>query len=559
MVFYDVMFIFSMILTIVYAMLWHKHFDVHITLLFIFIPIANAGYMLIGRAQSPDVAMTANKIIYLGGCYLVLFILLSVLSLCRVELPRIVRGVLILLTTLVYLSVLTIGYSELFYKKFSMEIVNGEAVYHKEYGIMHSVCYGMIMVYFLIALAAAVYSWFKKRDVPNRIIALVFAPAAVAMIGYLLRNSTRCEIMPLVYTVSQVIYLIIVRRMLLYDIVDSAINSLAETGATGFISFDRKLRYLGCNETARKIVPELDSLTVDKPIAGKSELGRKLRGWLDAFRMDDKRNAAHLERNGKSYQVQVNHLVDGTRRRGYQLLLTDDTDNQKLIRMMRDYNNDLANEVAAKTADIVRMHDRLILGMAVMVESRDNSTGGHIRRTSKNVRILIEEMQKAGDPRLTDAFCRNIIKAAPMHDLGKIAVDDDILRKPGRFTPEEFQKMKAHAAEGARIVHEILKETDDQAFHILAENVAHYHHERWDGSGYPEGLKGEEIPLEARIMAIADVYDALVSKRVYKDSMSFEQANAIIMEGMGSQFDKDLERYYVAARPRLEAYYMENA
>jgi diguanylate cyclase (GGDEF)-like protein len=120
---------------------------------------------------------------------------------------------------------------------------------------------------------------------------------------------------------------------------------------------------------------------------------------------------------------------------------------------------------------------------------------------------------------------------------------------------KKVEKMKKHAAEGARIVHEILKDTDDMEFHLLAENVAHYHHERWDGSGYPEGLKGRQIPLEARIMAIADVYDALVSKRCYKDSMPFDKADAIIMEGMGTQFDKSLEKYYVAARPKLEEYY----
>ena len=125
----------------------------------------------------------------------------------------------------------------------------------------------------------------------------------------------------------------------------------------------------------------------------------------------------------------------------------------------------------------------------------------------------------------------------------------------GVSTPEEFEKMKAHAAEGARIVREILKGTDDDYFRQIAENVAHYHHERWDGSGYPEGLKGEEIPLEARIMAVADVYDALVSKRVYKESMSFDQAHAIIMEGMGKHFDARLEPCYLAAKPRLEAYY----
>ena len=171
------------------------------------------------------------------------------------------------------------------------------------------------------------------------------------------------------------------------------------------------------------------------------------------------------------------------------------------------------------------------------------------------MRILIDEIKKEGELKLSDEFCKCIIKAAPMHDIGKIAVDDVILRKPGRFTDEEFKKMQIHSAEGARIVHEILKETDDETFKKIAENVAHYHHERWDGSGYPEKLKGEEIPLEARIMAIADVYDALVSKRVYKESMSYQEADRIIMEGMGTQFDDRLKKYYEKARPRLEAYY----
>ena len=192
-----------------------------------------------------------------------------------------------------------------------------------------------------------------------------------------------------------------------------------------------------------------------------------------------------------------------------------------------------------------------------MVESRDNSTGGHIRRTSEVVRILIEEILKDNTLNLSDEFCENLIKAAPLHDLGKIAVNDVVLRKPGRFTPEEFQQMKFHAEEGARVVHEILIDSDDKEYCRIAENVAHYHHERIDGSGYPKGLKGDDIPLEARIMAIADVYDALVSKRVYKDSFSFEKADTIILEGMGKQFDSRLKKYYIAARPRLEAYYSQ--
>ena len=206
----------------------------------------------------------------------------------------------------------------------------------------------------------------------------------------------------------------------------------------------------------------------------------------------------------------------------------------------------------------VDMQDKLVLGMATMVEGRDNSTGGHIKRTSKVVELIVDEMIKDGDTSLHHRFCTNVIKAAPMHDLGKVAIDDAILRKPGKFTPEEYAEMKKHPVEGARIVGEILEGTSDHYFREIAINVAHYHHERWDGSGYPEGLKGEEIPLEARIMAIADVYDALVSKRVYKEEFSFEKANQIILEGMGTQFDKGLEKYYRQAREKIEKFYQEN-
>lgn len=228
---------------------------------------------------------------------------------------------------------------------------------------------------------------------------------------------------------------------------------------------------------------------------------------------------------------------------------------EKLAEIRAKFNDELKKEVEEKTKHIEALNDSFILGMATMVESRDNSTGGHIRRTSDVVRILTDTIRSGEALQISDDFCKNLVKAAQMHDLGKISVDDDILRKPGRFTPEEFDKMKVHAAEGARVVHEILKDTDDTDFRVIAENVAHYHHERMDGSGYPEGLKGEEIPLEARIMSIADVYDALVSKRVYKDSYSFDRADQIILEGMGTQFDPGLKVYYETARPKLEEYY----
>ena len=344
-------------------------------------------------------------------------------------------------------------------------------------------------------------------------------------------------------------------RICLYNIDDTVIDSLVGNGETGLVSFDFDFNYLGSNATAKGIFPELCELKVDENIGNNEILKSNILKWLTDFRKDNENNSFYYKKDDKEYLADIQYLIDGNIKRGYYIFLKDDTANRNYISLVNSYNSDLKIEIAQKTEHITEMHNNLVLSMATMVESRDNSTGGHIKRTSEVVRMLITEITKDNELELPWEFCRKVIKAAPMHDLGKIAVDDAILRKPGRFTDEEFEKMKAHAAEGARIVHEILKDTDDTDFARIAENVAHYHHERWDGSGYPEGLKGDEIPIEARIMAVADVYDALVSKRVYKEKMSFEKADSIIMEGMGKHFDKRLEKYYVKARPKLEEFY----
>lgn len=556
--YYQSMLVLSIVLTVIYILMWHKHFDVHITLMFVLVPMTNLGFVLLSQAQTLEEALAFNKLTYLGGCYGMLIVLFIVFSLCDLPMNRWLRSVLLLISTAVYMSVLTMGYSPVFYESVSLNSESGTALVDKQYGVMHTVFLVMVCLYFAGSIGAMVYSYVRKNQVSRKMIYLLFLPVLVCMVCYFAgrRVFPRIDLLPAAYNLALAVYLVIVSRISLYDVTDSAVDSLVQTGDTGFISFDFKLHYLGSNETAKQIIPQLNDLTVDRAMDRAPMMKETARVWLEAFQQDEGNNQAHYETDEQSFLVKVNYLFDGKRKRGYQIFLTDDTQDQQFIKLLNSFNSELQQEVARKTRHIEDMHDQLILGMATMVESRDNSTGGHIRRTSEGVRLLIEEMWESGDPHLTDSFCRNIIKAAPMHDLGKIAVDDKILRKPGRFTPDEFDVMKTHAAEGARIVREILKGTDDKEFQQLAENVAHYHHERWDGSGYPQGLKGEQIPLEARIMAIADVYDALVSKRVYKDSMSFAAADAIMMEGMGKHFDKHLEPFYVSARPKLEAYYL---
>ena len=154
---------------------------------------------------------------------------------------------------------------------------------------------------------------------------------------------------------------------------------------------------------------------------------------------------------------------------------------------------------------------------------------------------------------LPHTIVRNIEYAALMHDIGKIVVSDRILRKPGKLTEQEFEQMKKHAEVGGEVVREVLSGITDEEYLSFASDIATYHHERWDGTGYPKGLKGEDIPLSARIMAIADVFDALVSERCYKEAMSPEEAFKVIKEESGSHFDPNLAEVFLNHREEFKS------
>lgn len=219
--------------------------------------------------------------------------------------------------------------------------------------------------------------------------------------------------------------------------------------------------------------------------------------------------------------------------------------------VLADTFNEMTDSLATKSRKILAIQDSIIRGMAVMVEQRDNSTGGHINRTSDCVKVFMNFLQNSDKYSFAPSFVKAVIKAAPMHDLGKIAVDDKVLRKPGRFTDEEYEIMKEHAAVGHRIVDMVLAEVDDQEFKSVTRNVAHYHHEKWNGTGYPEGISGEHIPIEARIMALADVFDALVSKRCYKEAMGYDKAFEIIKNDLGTHFDPELGQLFLECKDEL--------
>ncbi|WP_426162099.1 response regulator [Pseudoduganella sp. R-34] len=223
---------------------------------------------------------------------------------------------------------------------------------------------------------------------------------------------------------------------------------------------------------------------------------------------------------------------------------------------LRDQNEFLEQEVRERTREVVAIQDVTILAMASMAETRDSETGNHIRRTQFYVKALAERLK--GHPRfsavLTDSYINLLFKSAPLHDIGKVGIPDRILLKPGRFEPHEFEIMKTHTTLGrAAIEHAERSLGTPMAFLSIAKEIAHSHQEKWDGSGYPEGLAGEAIPVSARLMAVADVYDALISRRVYKDGMPHEQAVQIITEGKGKHFDPDIVDAFIGLQEEFRA------
>ncbi|WP_433741060.1 HD-GYP domain-containing protein [Pseudomonas putida] len=210
---------------------------------------------------------------------------------------------------------------------------------------------------------------------------------------------------------------------------------------------------------------------------------------------------------------------------------------------LRNKNDFLEQEVQRRTREVTAIQDVTVQAMASLAETRDNETGNHIRRTQHYVKLLAELL--CNHPRfrhfLTDETIHRLFMSAPLHDIGKIGIPDHILLKPGRFTEQEFEIMKTHTTLGR----DAIQRAEDQLgicveFLRLAKEIAYSHQEKWDGSGYPQGLAADDIPISARLMAVADVYDALISRRVYKAGMTHEQAVEIIRQGRASHFDPDI-------------------
>lgn len=554
--YYAVMSVLASINLIVFLMLFReKKLNYYILALLAIITISNAGNFFLATANSIEEAIIAKKIYYVGGCFMPPIMLILIVRMCNISVRKWIENLFSFYSFVVYTMVFSIGYSKIYYKSVNLIQEDGATVIVPEYGIGHMFFYVLLYGYLLLGMGILVYSLRNKNQLSRKnlwaLLGMEIMTILIFLLGRMINPSL--EMMPLTYVVDGWLLLYLSRRVSMYNLEDNIVSSIGKQDDYGYIMFDKNRNYLGANELAIKILPELSSCKIDRPIKDCDSL-QFLQVELDEYeKLND--TLFELDRGDEHYEGHINQIWYADMAVGYLFEIENATDRYRYTQLLSKYNDNLRSEVAEKTEHIQNIQTKVLLGMANLVENRDGNTGGHIKRTSDVIEILINTIRENHILTLEEKFCRAVIKAAPMHDLGKIGIDDKILRKPGRLTDEEFAVMQTHAPRSGELVESILKDVEDEYFVTIAKNMARHHHEKWNGAGYPDHKKGEDIPLEARIMAVADVYDALVSKRCYKEPMSFEEAYKVMMESMGNHFDPQMQEVFVKSQKKLEAYY----
>ena len=531
-------------------------------ILFIVSFVANYGCAFESFASTLGESLCGTQIYFIGNTLTFVFLLFVIADICTIELNRHVERLFFIVAFIIMVLVAVCNHTDIFFKNLSLSYYYGSAFLEKEYGILYFVYPSFIIFTCLACITVILVSLAQERKISLKtvryLLVILLGTGIAAVITKI--AGVKFEIYPFINIILLAALLIVFRRASMYDMTENLINVYSQRQEYGYITFDNKRHFLGCNEFAQSLIPALRDAQIDEYLkTDASPAFSTILKWIDEWE-SDRKNELKITNGELTALATIRYIRSGNRIVGYLIEMRDVSVHQKQLDNLEGSQHSLEMQVEEKAQKIHDMQNSIITGIASMVESRDNSTGNHIRRTSEGVRIFVDQIKKHKEyDYLDQQFCLDVIKAAPMHDLGKIAVHDAVLQKPGRFIQEEYDEMKEHTTEGANIVLEVLREVDDTKFKQIAVNVAHYHHEKWNGEGYPCGLKGEEIPIEARIMAFADVFDALVTRRCYKDPYDYDTAFDIMEKEFGSHFDPELGKIFLECKAALGAMYTLDA
>lgn len=493
------------------------------------------GYLFEMTSKSMEQALMAVKIIYVGKPVIIFSMLFFVMGYCKVNMSNIMKTILILIHTGISCLVLFCEKNTLYYNK--IEFVDEGLFPHLKLG--HGIVYklfALLMVAYFVAIFVVAIRRFRTSN--NKYIkknsAVLILVDLICCTGYglfLLRVTNGYDTTLPSLLISTFLMSYCLSNYSMLDMVATAKDYAMNQFNDGIVLLDYDDDIVYENNLARNI---------------KHKLGCDDIAFVDYIEevIKDKKIKA-IGENAYQFSKDYVETIKGQKCKMY--LLLDVTDSY-------NYTERLENAVNEKTKQVVYMQRTVISSFATMIEARDGITGMHIKNTSNYVAVLVKALQQEERYKsiINDEYGQMVMDAAALHDIGKISVPDQVLQKPGKLTPEEYEIIKKHPTEGANIIKLALSNLEKDEYLEIAKDMAYSHHERWDGKGYPKGLKGEEIPLSARIMAIADVYDALRSRRHYKEAFDVEKSCNIIKEGRFTQFDGDLVDVFLAHIKEIE-------
>jgi len=510
----------------------NKKINYYFILLMLIMAISNAGYLAVGLSETVQEAVLATKVAYLGGCFTSPLMILLICSICKYDFGKWFRIGIHAYCFIVYCLILTIGYNDLYYTEYHLESLWDSTILVNQYGIGHSMFYLILYGAIIVQMAMLIHSTVKKRSVSRKNLFLLFGLEAVNVSSFLVGRLINAdfEVMPALYVFNGWFFLLIHHRLRHYNIEESVAEVPQKKQNNGYIMFDEDLNYVGCNKMAESVFPQLEKCYIDYPIKGISELEEVIKDYPK----DNKEYITTFTLDERHFECRFNRRTYNDKLYGYMLELVEDTHKWMHINYLSDNNTELEKTVREQNAELIKKQDAIekmfvqtVTALSEAVDAKDRYTSGHSKRVADYARMLAKRMGLSAEQQ------EEIYRAGLLHDIGKIRIPVEIINKAGKLTDEEYNIIKIHPVTGYNILRGI-------AGNDLIAIAAKYHHERYDGKGYPNGLAGETIPLVARILAVADTYDAMTSNRSYRKALPQDVVRSEIEKGRGTQFDPDI-------------------
>lgn len=521
-------------------------------LIAVFAMIICFGYWANLKSDSLGEAVLYNKIIYIAVICAYYVIILLFERYYRIALPIWLHSVILLLSAVVVVATATYDMQTLYYRSISFDNSGVIPTIVKEYGPLHVSYLILLFGCTVLVCFISISQMLKKRTANKKTEILMLLVALFPSAAYLIEKifNPVLQLIPLGMLLTDMILIYLITRAKICDINSVAKDYILDSIQDAFVVVDNNGYYKGANYAAEVLFPELKTVIPNRLLSSSSaELA-------DILANEDKTDAESMKfitKNKLIYKLDIRTVANSSDASRI-LCFTDVTLLKKHDELQKNYRKDLEREVNRKTAQLKQLQKKMLYGFAEIVENKNMITGNHIKRTSSYARAIAEELRKDGYCAnvITNTFISRLQVIAPLHDIGKVSVPDGILDKPGKLTPEEFEVVKTHTTNGKAMIERVLSPEEDSAYFDMAKNIAYYHHEKWNGDGYPEKLAGDNIPLEARIMAVADVFDALVSARPYKEAYDMDKAFNIITDESGKQFDPNIVNAFVQIRTKIE-------